>query len=87
MIVTSRVFDEKSSDFFCKFVLVEISSKTRSLDEISKVGTHTPIKPDIANLFLHENAINFQDLRKLQQIDSGKIRFPRAKQQKLSRRA
>ena len=65
MIVTSRVFDEKFSDFFVKLVLGEISSKTRSLDEILEVGTHTPIKPDIATVFLHENAINFQDLAKI----------------------
>ena len=46
-------------------MLGEISSKTRSFDEILKVGTHTPIKPNIANLFLHENATNFQDFAEI----------------------
>ena len=59
IFITFGVFDKKYPDFLQKLVLVEISSKTRSFDEILKVGTHTPIKPDIANLFLHENAIKY----------------------------
>ena len=64
-VVTFLILDKKSPDFLQKLVQVEISSKTRSFDEILKVGTYTPIKPDIANLFLHENATNFQDFAEI----------------------
>ena len=41
-IVTFSILDEKSSDFLQKLVLVEISSKTRSFDDILILGDPIP---------------------------------------------